>query len=493
MEPMTPKANNPQMQLLKKISRRWSQWQYQYADKYLASTTPEKLISVGEKKMLKTFHQAARSIPAYQHLLSDQGIKADHIKTIADFRKLVPIVDKKKLFHTYDLKSFCKNGTFEEIRSFFSSSGSSGLFSFGVESWKAARTASFSIEYLLDHYFSIFEKKTLLINCLPMGVRVPTRHLQTAEASVRSDVILAMIRQLNKEFEQFILIGESPFLKKVVDEGAENGIDWQDICVHLITGGEFIAENYRTYMGKLLGIDFEKPENGIIAVNMGLSELSLSLFRESIETIQLRRNVFENETLRSIFAVNAECHCPLIMQYFPPQVFLETQPDINGRPQLVVSLLDKNIQLPLLRYNTEDTGRCLSYQEMDKLLKDHKLSHLLPHSKLPFVLVSGKYQPILMPDGRAISPSIVKEAIYQHFATANSLTGNFFIQKKFAKEPPSVIVQLRKGHSASQENEHNLDEALIGYCGCELECLQIPYQEFPYGMELSYEKKFTYA
>jgi phenylacetate-CoA ligase len=473
-----------------KIACRWTRWQYAFITRFLRTTRPEKLTAISEKKALKIFHRAAETSQGYRQLLSQQGVNSDQIQVIDDFKKKVPIIDKKKLFHSHALRQLCMGGTFEAIRSFYSSSGSSGLFSFGLESWKSAREAGFGIEYLLDHYFGIFKKRTLLINCLPMGVTVPTRFLQIAETGVRLDVILSIIDKLKGDFEQFVLIGESPFLKELIDTGADQSFPWKEICIHIITGGEFIAENYRSYMGRQLGIDFENPETGMITVNMGLSEISLSLFRESRQTIQLRRIIFQNEALRRAFSIDSGCYCPLIMQFFPPQLFVETLPNDAGRPEIIITLLDKNARLPLVRYNTEDTGRLLSHDRMLSLLSQHGLMQLRPELPLPFLIISGKYQTIQSPDGRIISPNRIKEALYHEADAARALTGNFQIQKG---EPLlHLLVQLRENHLPSRELQETISRSLGFYGSDEMAISLIPYHDFPHGMELSYEKKFKY-
>ena len=58
------------------------------------------------------------------------------------------------------------------------------------------------------------------------------------------------------EFDQIVLIAEGSFAKKIIEDGAEfHGIDWSRYRVHVVTGEEGIAENYRSYVEGLLGID----------------------------------------------------------------------------------------------------------------------------------------------------------------------------------------------------------------------------------------------
>ena len=473
---------------VRQFKDRFVRWQYARMAHSLSTMDPEKIIAIGERNLLRAFHRAAEKVPAYRRFLSEKGVNPEKITTIEEFKDRIPFIDKETVFPANEFRDICVGGNLDDICSFYSSSGHSGVFSFGAETWDNTSSSAIGLEFLLDNHFHIFRRKTLVINCLPMGVKICTRTLPVADTSVRADVVHALIKKLASEFDQFILVGESPFLKKVIEEGAENGIPWHDIIVNVITGGEFIAENFRSYLGHLLGIDFEDPESGMIAVNMGMSELSLSIFSENFQTIQLRRIAHKNRELRhALFGEGTEV-CPLVMQYFPQQTYIETVPDQKSSPELVVSTIGKDLKIPLIRYNTGDTVRTLSYTEMKNILKNLGQESLLPEFHLPFGIIIGKKISIDLESGERISPNEVKEALYQNFDIARRITGNFRLSRDNGSA--TVLVQLRNGFEILPDMATTLSQYLKDYIKTEIQITFLPYNRFPYGID--YEKKNQY-
>lgn len=478
------------MKLINKVQNKFVRWQYERLNHELTTRDPEGIVKDGEKNLLKAFRRAVKKVPAYREILTKSKVEPQTITTINDFKERVPIIDKEMVFPPNELRDLCVEGNLDDVCSFYSSSGHSGIFSFGVETWKGALDQALSLEFIFDSYFHIFSKKTLLINCLPMGVKIHTRTLAIADTSVRSDVIHALIAKLSKEFDQFILVGESPFIKKVIEEGEEKGTPWKDLVVHVITGGEFIAENYRSYLADLMGIDFKNPIGGMILINMGLSELSISIFREQPETIAIRRLAQGDRAIRyALFGEGIEV-CPLIMQYLPQNTYIETIPNSDGIPELVVSMLSRNVKLPLIRYNTGDTVRTLGYREMKDKLSEMGLGKMIPGLKLPFGYIWGKKLAMDLENGQSLSVNQVKEALYHNFNTARKLTGNFKIARN--NSDVSLLIQLKEGFKPSSNIRDDLAESLNNYSKVEVEICQVLYRDFPSGIEHNYEKKNTY-
>jgi phenylacetate-CoA ligase len=465
-------------------------WQYARLAESLSSASPEEILKVGDRKLLKVFHQAARMVPAYRKLLQDRGVDPRSINTLEDFRSRVPIVDKRIIFTSHNLRDICIGGNLDGISHFCTSSGYTGEFAYGIEPRGAAEKQAVQLEFLLDNAFGITRRRTLLINCNPMGVKVPTRTIALAETGVRSDVVVALVKKLSSEFDQFILNGESAFLKKVVEEGKEAGVPWRDLVVHVVTGAEFVAENWRSYLAHLLGIDLSDPSRGSIGVNMGISELSLSIFCENAQTIQLRRLAYANEEFRCALGVKSAATCPLIMQYYPQNTYLETVPDEEGRPQLVVTTLDMKRRIPLIRYNTKDVVMLLTYDQFRNLICPYGYGALLPRFHLPVGLIWGRAQVVSLPNGGMVSPNDVKEAIYQDFHIAEMLTGNFRIEKR---DGDAVLaVQHKHDSFPSRDIGEQIARNLLKHVGRRVEVEVVPYHKFLYGMELSYEKKNQY-
>jgi len=461
-------------------------YQYKKLDEYLKTSSPEKILADGEKKLIKAFKNSASCVPFYKRFLLKQKISSDLVKSLSDFKKQVPFLDKEKVFLENDLKDICRNGQIDDVCLFYSSSGSSGVFSFGAETWKNRSRIALGLEFLLDHSFDIFKKKTLLINCLPMGVKVFTRTLPLAETSVREDVVLSLLEKLKNYYDQFIIVGESAFLKHLAEFGAECGTLFKDLKINLITGGEFIPETYRSYMAELLDIDLNNPESGIIAVNMGLSELSLSLFSESTECINIRRAALKNKKLRKELFKN-ESELPLLMQYFPSATWLENIGDNN---ELIVSMLDPNLKIPLIRYNTKDRAELVSYNRVKEILQTSGSSCVMPKYKLPFGIVTGKNQKIINNNGESLGVNEVKEALYFDFDFASCVTGNF----RLFQDGDFIIIytQLKKNIPWSEALCDKFFNSMKNYTNLNFKIVLKEYIPFYYGIEHNFEKKNKY-
>ncbi len=479
------------MSLLRDIQTRIVRRQYDKSVRALETSAPEDLMARGEGSLLQAFQRAAKEVPAYRQLLQGEGIAPEHVTSAEEFARVVPILDKGAVFPDNALRDLCVGGTLDGIGSFYSSSGHSGVFSFGVETRAEAGKVALRLEFMLDAVFSVFKRKTLLINCLPMGVRVPTRTVPVADTSVRPDVIFALLGKLADDFEQFIVVGESPFLKKMLEEGAEVGVPWRDLLVHVITGGEFIAENMRSYFGHLLGLDFEDPSRGLMLISMGISELGLSLFTETLQTMGIRRLAHNDPELREALGGSATEACPAILQYNPLSTYVESIPNEDGRSDLVISLLGPDLKIPLMRYNTGDEGRIMPYGVLADILGRFGHQALSPRFRFPLVVVSGKKQRVELGDGQWLSPDEVKEAIYQDFDIAASITGNFRLA--VGEQGAELIVQLRRDQEAPSDTAQRIAAHLKPYTDAPVQVDSVPFEQFPYGLDHNYERKNRYV
>ncbi len=451
---------------------------------------PRRLVALGERRALAVFHRAARRVPAYRRLLDEHGVDAASVRTIEDFKARVPITDKRSVFSEHELSEVCLDGELDDFSLVYSSSGHSGAFSFGGETRRQLRRAERMVEFFLEATFGALSRKTLVINCLSSGVKVPTGRIPRAETSVRSDVVLALVEKFRREFDQFILIGESLFLKKVGEEGLARGIPWHEMTTHVVTGGEFIAENYRSYLAALLGVDFDDPQSGLILVSMGISELATSLLREEPKTALVRRAALWDPHLRRALFGEATCCCPCLMSYLPTDAFLEAVPGEDGLPRLVVTPLNPLRPLPLIRYNTGDVAELIAYDRLVEILNDLGYGHLAPEWKLPLAAVSGRAEWLDVPGGGKVSPNEVKEALFADPSVASRVTGNFRLQMVGGR--PSVAVQLRAGEESDQVLVERLRSLVLQHTGYWFRVATVPAEDFPSALGMNYERKPRY-
>jgi len=463
-----------------------------YADRRraLETVSPADLAAEGEQRLLAAFRRAARDVPAYAALLRERGVRPDRIGDAEAFREQVPVIDKQWAFGCYPLRDLCAGGTLEAISRVYASSGHSGTFSFGVETAEDHETAAVGLEFLLDTAFGVLDRATFLINGLAMGVRITTRSLPVAETSVRPDVVLALLEELRDDFDQFILIGDYLFLKRVLEEGTSPEPVWGDRTVHLIMGGEFIAETTRTYFAGLLGTDLDRPSGGRVLLNMGLSELGISIFRDGDDLMRIRRAVQADRALRyALFGEGTEV-CPEILQYDPREYHVEVLGREDGDPRIAVSTVDPRRVVPLMRYDTRDAGTLIAYDDMVRVLRDHGREDLRPRFRLPVALLSGRRQEVDLGGGRSLSTNDVKEALYADPDVAGQLTGFFHI----IQEPgaTAVRVQTRPGVEPGRKVGEKLEASLRRCVGADVPVQPVAYRAYPHCFEPDYERKPRY-
>ena len=120
---------------VRQFKDRFVRRQYARMAHSLSTMDPEKIIAIGEYNLLRAFHRAAEKVPAYRKLLSERGVDPRKITTVEEFKDKVPFIDKERVFLKNELRDICVGGNLDDICSFYSSSGHSGVFSFGAETW----------------------------------------------------------------------------------------------------------------------------------------------------------------------------------------------------------------------------------------------------------------------------------------------------------------------------------------------------------------------
>lgn len=459
----------------------------------LNNLDPQKLSQLSEKKAIKAFETAAARVPAYKQILREAGLEASSVKTIEDFKNLVPVIDKAKTFGAWnnsDISQLCLDGDLKDVSLIIPSSGHGGLFSFGLNSRKEIERSQRSLDFALDTIFRVSRKKTLLINCLPMGVKVYSSLATIVETSVRPDTVISVIKTFSHCFEQTIIVGENSFVKKVLEDGQEAGVDWKKTRPHLILGEEVLAENMRTYFSGILGIDPDSMETEtVIGSSFGIAEFGLNLFYETKDLIRLRRLLQRDEKLRKSLIGLDTNNIPAILQYNPSKIYVEEVPAADGLFQLALTNLEDDTLIPLVRYNTKDEGIHIPYEKLQKTLKDFGYEEHMPQMKMPLMAVWGR-EKIRLNEGFWLRPEFIKELLFRKKDIAFALTGNFRLSK--SRAGLRIEIQAKEKTNRCVEFENKLRALLLENIPARIEIIIYPYHEFPHGMELNYERKFKY-
>lgn len=477
------------MNLIKNIKSKYRRWERQKAIKILTTTDPQKIVAYGEKLLINAFRRAAERVPAYKDFLGKKRVDPPKVTSVDTFKKFVPVITKEDIFPNYDIKDLCIDGRLARMKNPMSSSGFSGVFSFGINTEENLLNAEKSIDTALDYTFNISKRKTFIINCVPMGVKIPTS-LPVADTSVRSDMALAIYKKFASKFDQTIFVSDPHFLKKLVEDGLEQGIDWKRENIHLISGEDWFSESFRSYLGSILETDWGSTKRGFIGTTMGIAELDLNLFHESIHTILIRRAAQEDKDLRhALFGEGLEV-CPILFHYYPHRIFLEAIGAKGGKQELVFSMLSKSLLIPLMRYNSRDTGMIFSYEDLKQILERWGHRNLCPELKLPVVAVGGRKGRCVTVNGISISPEEIKQGLYSDFSVAAATTGYFKLCKDLNKI--LIEIQLREKINKTSELESSFKKAIGRYVKTDFEIRLYPYKQFPYGIGVDYERKFKH-
>ena len=442
-----------------------------------------------EARLLSEFRRAADLVPAYRTLLDEQGARAAQVVDRASFTKICPLLSKKNTFDRFPLEQLSVGGELHDVADVLTSSGHGGRFSFGVISRREASSSAAFIDLAFDDAFDISFRKTLAINCLPMGVIFSSHMMTVATTSVREDMAAALVKAFGDRYEQIVLVGDPLFMKRFTDYAAGRGIDWHRYRVNVILGEEVFGEHYRAYLAAWMGLNIDRPEDGYIMSSFGVGELGLHLCYETPATIGLRRASAHNPGFaRDMLSVRRGDGAPLpmIFTFNPLRTFVEVvDPDADGYGALTVSMLDPDRSIPLLRYQTGDIVRLLDRAQVAELVRSYGVA--LPAGLPPTLLALRGRHTEMLPNGSHVA--LYKDALYAHHSNARRLTGAFRVT--FAGETATMHVQLEPAQTPTTSLEQGILQAIPAHLRPDRVVLWL-YNQFPFGMSLDYERKFTY-
>jgi phenylacetate-CoA ligase len=450
---------------------------------------PDHFAPTDENRVLSEFRRAAAGVPAYRRLLDEEGVRAGDVCDLASFSRVCPLLSKRNTFDRFPLDQLSVGGRLLDVADVLTSSGHGGRFSFGVINRKQAAVAAEFTDLAFDDAFRINARKTLAINCLPMGVGFSSHRMTVATTSVREDMAVALVEAFGHLYEQLVLVGDPLFMKKLTDHARERGIDWHGYRVNAILGEEVFGEHYRGYLAACLGLNVERVDTGYVMSSFGVGELGLHLCYETPATIGLRRATLGNPAFaRDLLATGDDDGGapPMIFTFNAQRTFMEVvERDANGYGRMTISMLDSDRSVPLLRYQTGDIVRLLDRAEVAAVMSRHGIALA---GDLPMMLLAlrGREKDAL-PNGSHVS--VYKDALYANHGIAHRLTGAFRLT--FSGDRSTMHVQMR----ASESPDASVEEAILHALARPLRPSRLklwPYAAFPFGMGLDYERKFPH-
>jgi len=421
--------------------------------------------------MLKLFHAASKRIPAYKDFLRKNKVEPEKIKTIDDFL-LVPPINKSNYLNIYPCEKLTWDGDIRKPITIHSTSGSTG------EPVYFQREAKFDLrrEIFIENFFRYNKLTTtgptLFIITFGMGVWSAGMGIYTASylatnmnkfpisiisPGVNKIEVLKILRKLASHFKQVILAGYPPFIKDIIDDAVQEGIDIKKLNLRFIFTGETFPEEFRDYISnkaqsKNIFIDtmntYGTSELGSIAVETPLTILTRKFLNKSIF-----KDLFGDAVIT-----------PTLSQYIPSFVNFEC---INGE-----LFFTGDSTIPLVRYQSGDNGGILSFKQLEDLLASHhidlnkefkklNISEFL--YKLPLVFVYERKNLATTLYGILIYPDFIKTALLDK-QLVKFLTGKFTIIKKYDRNQNQYLeinLELRKGEKTKKYYERMVLKKII--------------------------------
>jgi phenylacetate-CoA ligase len=428
----------------------------------------------GEDRALKLFHQMAERVPAYKDFLHKNGVDPEKVSS-AEYLHEVPAISKENYIKAYPLKALCWDGSLSKGQwTFSATSGSTGEPTyFPRENDQDVQYAITAELYLLNN-FEIHRRSTLYINGFAMGVWIGGlftyqaikmiadrggHALSIIAPGINKAEILRAVRNLGGEFEQIIIGGYPPFIKEVIDDGIDEGLNWSDYNIKFIFSAEGFSERFRDYIYEKAGLRniYLDTLNHYGTVDLG------TMSHETPLSILLRRRALENpDVYESVFAGISKI--PTLTQYLPEMFFFE-----EDGGNLFCSAYSG---LPLVRYDLKDHGGVRTLADMARCFAEAGIDifeeagragisrHIL---NLPFVYVYERSDLSVTIVGLNVYPESVRHAL-QRKDLEDLLTGKFTMLTEFDGQHNQYLainLELKRGIKQSESLKKLVLDAVV--------------------------------
>ncbi len=406
-----------------------------------------------------------RKWPAYKKYIENIGINPGKIKTLNE----LPIIDKEFIASAIHTVPIFK------IRNIVPSSGSTdNNFSFGLFGDGELKRTSQTIDTIIKSHFNTQNKKTLLLNMLPGAIALQSSTASIASIGVRTDTAISAIKAFSSSFDQLILVGEPLFIKSLIELGLQESILWKHIPLLVIVGGEWTPESYGNYLETMTG-----PQR--VYSSMGMAELGLNYFYETEKTIMVRHHLSEDQDLLRMLFGDLN-FCPMIFSYDINEIYVESIYESDSTfGSLILTTLDPNRALPLIRYKGGDKGKILSRDEINHALKTRGYAPLFSTPGPPVLAHYGRGKRIA-----DIYPEKIKDIIFNNWEVVSTATGNFKLSEK--NSILQLQIQLKEGiqPTFSLDNEYRKTFSILP-----VQVKLYSFERFPF--YLDFERKVRYV
>lgn len=438
-------------------------------------------LTAGERAALRTFRRAALTSRGYRAHLERLGVDHRAVTRLSQ----VPYTDKAAVFGDH-IDFWLDGGRVSDAAELLTSSGSSGLFSVGVTSRSERRAQERAFDLILRSLGGGEETTSLLMNCLPMGIAIPTRLATVATPSVHMEMALELLARAGSSFDRVIIAAEPVFLKELAETALrQRGPGFAENVVACFVGGEWVAESWRHHVSQLFGFE-DTPERLGLMVSMGAAEVGLHVLHETPGLRQARRTLNSPMARRALFGRDPG-YAPTLLAWDHNRYFVEERRHEDDTTSLVLTGLTRRL-LPLVRYDLDDEAELLAPAAINAELAREGSEVRLDR---PVVALWGRRGAEVSGEGWSLRPELVKEGLFAVAAHAGALTGRFRIGA--AANRPVLHVQLRENVGAGPGIEAALRHMATIAAGAPADVTIHSYRDYPYHDAGDYQHKPAYV
>ncbi|WP_217923905.1 hypothetical protein [Miltoncostaea oceani] len=443
---------------------------------------PEAPLTAGERAALRTFRRAALTSRGYRAHLERLGVDHRAVTRLSQ----VPYTDKQSVFGDH-IDFWLDGGRVSDAAELLTSSGASGLFSVGVTSRSERRAQERTFDLVLRSLGGGEETTTLVINCLPMGISIPTRLATVANPSVHLEMAVETLVRAGSSFDRVVIAAEPVFLKELAERALrERGPGFAENVVACFVGGEWVSESWRRYVSELFGFTDDPSSRVGVMVSMGAAEVGLHVLHETPAQRAARRVLDSPMARRSLFGRDPG-YSPTLLAWDPNRFFVEERAHDDGTSSLVLTALTRRL-LPLVRYDLDDEAQIITAATLNAELGRQGSALRLDR---PVVALWGRRGAAVTGDGWSLRPELVKEGLFSTAAHAGALTGRFRIAASGNR--PVLHVQLREHVRPGPGIEAALRHMVTMAAGAPADIVVHEYREYPYHEAGDFQHKPAYV
>ncbi len=427
----------------------------------------------GEEMVMRVFDFVFNNVPAYKELLKSLKIDGKKIKTIEDFKKL-PVTDKNTYLRKFPFLDLLPNRDISQATTISATSGSTGEpFCFPRGEEQDAQY-EYIAELFLKNSFEIDGKKTLGLIGFGLGIwiggiftyknlnRISSKghNLTLMTIGANIEMFLMALKKMASNYDQVLIMGYPPFIKDVIDEAKDYGIDWKNYNVKILTAAEGYSEKFRDYISAKAHL--KNPLKDTVNI-YGTVEMG-TMAHETPLTNLIRKISLEDKKIFEVIFPKAN-RLPTLAQYYPEIIHFE---EVNG--EVIASGYCSSI--PLLRYRFPDMGGVIKFDEMVLKLKSIGIDILSEAKKygiedrvlrLPFVYVYDRTDHAIILRGANIYAEEIKNALHKE-DLHNLVTGKFTMIKNENKKMDEYLeinIELKKKIKPNKNHSNKILKNIV--------------------------------